>query len=246
MAWARTFPRPEPALLLLAVAVAGCATLRASAPAPPDGPAGAWYLVQEGDTLASVAARHGVPVVDLAEVNGIKRSDPLTPGRMIFLLASGPSVGRGEQRPRETPPPAAASEPPAPLRWPLAAPQLSSSFGERQGRPHEGIDLAAPLGTPIYAAEAGKVLYAGNAVRGYGNLVVLQHAGGLLTVYAHTSLMLVHTGEAITLGQEIARVGQSGRATGPHLHFEVRRGQVPQDPLQFLPHAPLASAGEKQ
>lgn len=246
MAWALLFRRPERGGLLLALALGACATLRSPAPAAPEGPAGAWYAVEPGDTLASIGARHGVPVVDLAEINGLKRGDTLVPGRMIFLLAPEAMPPRQElpSRPVET-----AALPldkrVAPLRWPLVDPRLSSMFGARQGRPHEGIDLAAPLGTPIYAAEAGVVVYAGDAVRGYGNMVVVEHPAGLLTVYAHSSVLLVRTGERITIGQEIARVGQSGRATAPHLHFEVRRGHVPQDPLRFLP-ARLASAGEKQ
>jgi lipoprotein NlpD len=252
------FPRPEgltaarSAAVLALVLAGGCATLRTPSP-PPETLRGAWYVVEPGDTLASIANRHGIPLEDLAEVNGFKRGDRIAPGRVIFLLAKEPS-----------PPPApaahlvlASSAPRPPLslqqkasapgmRWPLDAPRPSSLFGTREGHAHEGIDLAAPLGTPIHAAEGGQVLYAGNAVRGYGNMVVLQHPGDLVTVYAHTSVLLVRTGDKISAGQEIARVGQSGRATGPHLHFEVRRGQVPQDPLRYLPPAPLASGGEKQ
>jgi murein DD-endopeptidase MepM/ murein hydrolase activator NlpD len=245
MAWARAFRRPDRAGLVLALALGACATLRSPPPQAPDGPAGAWYLVQPGDTVASIAARHGVPAVDLTEINGLKRGDPLVPGRMIFLLAASGAPERQDHpwRPAEIAQPPLAK--PAPLRWPLVDPRLSSVFGARQGRPHEGIDLAAPLGTPIYAAEGGLVAYAGDGVRGYGNMVVIEHPGGLLTVYAHSSVLLVRTGERIAIGQEIARVGQSGRATAPHLHFEVRRGHVPQDPLRFLP-ARLASAGGKQ
>ncbi len=123
----------------------------------------------------------------------------------------------------------------APLRWPLAKPTLTSLFGKRWGRDHEGIDMKAPIGTPVLAAADGEVLYAGDRVRGYGNMVVLQHADDILTVYAHNSLLLVHAGDRVTVGQEISRVGDTGHATGPHLHFEVRRKQEPQDPLQFLP-----------
>jgi lipoprotein NlpD len=121
------------------------------------------------------------------------------------------------------------------FRWPLASPQLTSPFGFRQGRSHDGIDLSAPTGTPIYAADGGKVLYAGDQVRGYGNMAVLEHEGGLLTVYAHASQILVRTGDSVSAGQEIARVGQTGRSTAPHLHFEVRKGEHPQNPLRFLP-----------
>ena len=95
--------------------------------------------------------------------------------------------------------------------------------------------MAAPTGTPVLAASAGEVIYAGDQVRGYGNMVVLKHGGDLVTVYAHNSLLLVHTGDRVAVGQEIARVGDTGRSTAPHLHFEVRRGEIPQDPIPLLP-----------
>ena len=87
----------------------------------------------------------------------------------------------------------------------------------------------------MFAAAAGSVIYAGDEVRGYGNMVVVKHADDLSTVYAHNSVLLVRTGDSVEAGQEIARVGDTGRATAPHLHFEVRRRDTPQDPLQFLP-----------
>jgi murein DD-endopeptidase MepM/ murein hydrolase activator NlpD len=239
--------------------VGACALLRpAQAPLHPEGPRGGWYIVQPGETLAQIAARTRVPVEDLLEINGLRRDDPLPAGKLLFLLDAGalaaavaepsstPAPGTAPRRPapvapREAPPgtPVVISprpgDEPTPLRWPLSSPLLSSPFGARQGRVHEGIDLAAPTGTPIFAAQAGQVLYAGDAVRGYGNMVVVQHDGDLLSVYAHSSVLLVRTGDRVRAGQEIARVGQTGRATAPHLHFEVRRGQVPQDPLRFLP-----------
>jgi murein DD-endopeptidase MepM/ murein hydrolase activator NlpD len=129
----------------------------------------------------------------------------------------------------------AAARSNAPLRWPVAAPRLTSAFGTRWGKNHEGIDMAAPIGTPVLAAATGDVIYAGDHVRGYGNMVVVKHSDNLVTVYAHNSLMLVRTGDRVTVGQEIARVGDTGRSTAPHLHFEVRRGEVPQDPMPFLP-----------
>jgi len=187
-------------------------------------------VVQPGETTSQIAARTGVPAEDLLEINGLRPGDPLVAGRLLFLLEADSAAP-----PPPAPAPPLLIEGGAPLRWPLMSPLLSSPFGARQGRPHEGIDLAAPTGTPIHAADRGQVLYAGDAIRGYGNMVVVQHAGDLLTVYAHGSVLLVRTGDKVTAGQEIARVGQSGRATAPHLHFEVRRGQVPQDPLRFLP-----------
>jgi murein DD-endopeptidase MepM/ murein hydrolase activator NlpD len=207
------------------MAVAGCALSRPPPPLHPESPRGSWYVFQQGDTMAAIADRAGVPLEDLLEINGLDRRSVVTPGQVVFLLEP--------QAPAS--PPALVVEGPPPLRWPLADPRLSSPFGSRWGKPHEGIDLVAPTGTAIFAAEGGQVLYAGDAIRGYGNMVVVQHRSDLLTVYAHGSALLVHTGDKIAAGQEIARVGQTGHATAPHLHFEVRRGQVPQDPLRFLP-----------
>jgi murein DD-endopeptidase MepM/ murein hydrolase activator NlpD len=210
--------------------LAGCALGRPPPPLHPQTPRGSWYVFQPDDTLPAIAERHGLPLEDLLEINGLTRRSVVTPGQVVFLLEPAPPATPAVA-------PALAVEA-TPLRWPLAEPRLSSTFGDRWGKPHEGIDLAAPTGTAVYAADSGQVLYAGDAVRGYGNMVVVQHRSDLLTVYAHGSVLLVRTGDRIAAGQEIARVGQTGRATAPHLHFEVRRGQVPQDPLRFLPRLP--------
>jgi murein DD-endopeptidase MepM/ murein hydrolase activator NlpD len=214
-----------------------CATAP-SAPLHPAGPEGSFYVVGI-ETLADIAKRQGVPLEDLAEINDLDPNAPLQPGQVIFLLAPQTGVVA-----------AAELEPPLPpsfeddergtrsttdLAWPLREGRMSSIYGRRWGKKHEGIDLAAPIGTPVYAAKDGLVLYADNVVKGYGNMVVLQHEGDLLTAYAHTSVLLVRKGDHVRTGQIIARVGQTGHATAPHLHFEVRKGQVPKDPLRFLP-----------
>jgi murein DD-endopeptidase MepM/ murein hydrolase activator NlpD len=110
---------------------------------------------------------------------------------------------------------------------------LFGRFGVRDGTPHDGIDLAAPEGTPIRAAAGGVVLYAGTQ-RGYGNLVILRHEDGLITIYAHNQKNLVREGDRLRTGEELGLVGRTGRATGPHCHFEVRQGTKPRDPLLFL------------
>ncbi len=117
---------------------------------------------------------------------------------------------------------------------------VSSWFGPRDGRPHDGIDIAVPDGTAITAAAAGVVRYAGNAVRGYGNFILLEHAGGWVTVYAHNRALLVPEGQSVARGEVIALSGHTGNATAPHLHFEVRLGVTPQDPLKYLPPQPAA------
>jgi murein DD-endopeptidase MepM/ murein hydrolase activator NlpD len=111
---------------------------------------------------------------------------------------------------------------------------LSSPFGRRDGRPHEGIDLAVAEDTPVRAACDGVVTYAGSKLRGYGNLVIVRHAGELTTVYAHNHQLLVHEGDTVARGQVIARSGQTGRVTAPHLHFEVRKDSIARDPLGYL------------
>ncbi len=237
-------PRPRLMLALLCLAVgAGCATTGADrAPLHPDHLPGTWYTVERGDTPVSIAKRAGIPLDDLLELNGLHQNDQLEPGRPLFLYGNPKSVPKTDA-PAE---PVRAQEPspatkvadqgkPAPLRWPVAAPRVTSRFGTRWGRPHEGIDMMAPIGTPVLAAAEGNVIYAGDQVRGYGNMVVLKHGDGLVTVYAHNSRLLVRAGDSVTVGQEIARVGDTGRSTAPHLHFEVRRRDVPVDPIPFLP-----------
>jgi murein DD-endopeptidase MepM/ murein hydrolase activator NlpD len=222
-------------LSLCCLAALGCGGARQRGDEPLHGEhiRGTWHVVAQGETSASIARQAGIPLEDLLEINGLKKNETLEPGRPVFVLAPPKPSAAGT--PTVTPPTPAPTASNAPLRWPVAAPRLSSMFGKRWGKDHEGIDMAAPTGTPVYAAAGGTVIYSGDQVRGYGNMVVLQHPDGLVTVYAHNSLLLVRTGTSVVVGQEIARVGDTGRSTAPHLHFEVRRGENPQDPMQFLP-----------
>jgi murein DD-endopeptidase MepM/ murein hydrolase activator NlpD len=119
------------------------------------------------------------------------------------------------------------------LAWPLKG-VLYGRYGVRAGRRHDGIDIAAPEGTQVAAAAAGTVIYAGEQ-SGYGAIVIVRHDGGLVTLYAHNSRLLVDEGAHVRRGEPIARVGQTGRTTGPHLHFEVREGTRPRNPLLYLP-----------
>jgi murein DD-endopeptidase MepM/ murein hydrolase activator NlpD len=121
----------------------------------------------------------------------------------------------------------------AAMLWPVDGP-LSSPFGWREGRTHEGIDLAVAEDTPVRAACDGVVAYAGNGLRGYGNVVIVQHAGALATVYAHNHALEVRQGDLVTRGQIIAQSGQTGHVTAPHLHFEVRKDSIARDPLGYL------------
>ena len=119
------------------------------------------------------------------------------------------------------------------LQWPIRA-RLTSGFGRRWGRLHAGIDLAAPKGTPIRAAKAGTVAFAGR-MSGYGNVVIIQHGGGLSTLYAHQSRIGSRQGQRVSQGQTIGYVGSTGRSTGNHLHFETRVNGRPHNPRNYLP-----------
>ncbi len=125
------------------------------------------------------------------------------------------------------------------LHWPLQKVEVTSEFGRRTTEFHEGIDLRAKVGTPVMAAQAGTVVYSGSRIRGYGKMVVIRHEQGLATVYAHNSRVLVHAGDQVAQGQKIALSGMSGRASGPHLHFEVRSGIAAINPLAMMPHTAL-------
>jgi len=211
----------------------------------PANPPGDWYVVEAGETLDLIARRAGVPPEDILELNGLESAALVKPGTLLFVMTATAEEGRtAGTTPGATAGAAALSDlGPAPaLRWPLTTIHvlIGSPFGARWGKPHEGIDLPAPVGTPVFAAADGRVVYAGAAIRGYGNLIVLKHAGDLLTAYAHNSVLLVSQGQSVRAGDRIALVGQSGHATGPHLHFEVRSGQIPRDPMSYLP--PLGDA----
>jgi len=120
------------------------------------------------------------------------------------------------------------------FRWPVRG-RIIAGFGPKpNGLQNDGINVAVPEGTPIKAAEDGIVAYAGNELKGYGNLVLLRHSNGFVTAYAHASEILVKKGDVVKRGQTIAKSGQTGSVTSPQLHFEIRKGSTPVDPAQYL------------
>ena len=120
------------------------------------------------------------------------------------------------------------------FRWPVRGKVITSYGAKTNGKSNDGINLAVPEGTPVKAAEDGVVAYSGNELKGYGNLVLVRHSNGYVTAYAHASEVLVKRGDTIKRGQIIAKSGQSGEVGSPQLHFEIRKGSSPVDPLQFL------------
>ncbi|MBI5597397.1 MAG: M23 family metallopeptidase [Elusimicrobia bacterium] len=120
-------------------------------------------------------------------------------------------------------------------RWPLKAGVVSSEYGRRWGRRHDGIDIAADEGDLVYAAAPGEVIYSGSELRGYGNVIVIRHDEKTTSLYAHNSSLRVKKGETVRGGDLVATVGSTGRSTGPHVHFELRRKKKALDPRKLLP-----------
>jgi len=243
--------RPRARLTLIACALAFACAHRAVRPEERVAQSGgAVHHVHAGETLWRIAKTYEVPLDVVLRENALADPTQLASGTTLWIpgaaheLRVSPadavaSARVGPQR-RHSPSsipraggraldPAARGEA---LAWPAPG-VLISGFGVRDRDNHFGIDLACPEGTPIRAADDGIVLFAGEQ-RGYGNLILLAHEGDVVTVYAHNARNLVAQGEKVARGEEIGRVGRTGNATGPHLHFEVRVGTQPRDPLGFL------------
>src|SRR5262245_29007975 len=122
----------------------------------------------------------------------------------------------------------------ASFRWPVRGRVIAGYGAKVNGTPNDGINLAVPEGTSVKAAEDGVVAYAGNELKGYGNLVLVRHPNGFVTAYAHASEVMVKRGDQVKRGQVLARAGQTGNVTSPQLHFEIRKGSTPIDPTQYL------------
>lgn len=132
------------------------------------------------------------------------------------------------------------------LLWPVPrSSKISSYFGIRKARHHDGIDIPAPRGSSIVAADNGVIVYAGAGIRGYGNMTIINHQNGYFTIYAHARRNYAKKGQKVFRGQVIATVGSTGRSTGPHLHFEVRHFDRSLNPLNFL-DVPSGKSGSGQ
>lgn len=186
------------------------------------------YRVQPGDTLFSIAFRYARDFREVAAANNIQAPFVIVPGQELDMRATAPAA--------RTAAPAAPLQPPQPglvssWVWPVEG-TLSRTFTNSGAGPR-GIFINANAGTPIRAAADGTVVYAGDGLRGYGNLIIVEHAGQMLTAYAHTDAVAVREQQRVRQGETLAQVGIRGDT--PLLHFEVREGGKPVDPLRFLP-----------
>ena len=210
------------ASLALAGLVAGCSTAT-----------GVYHRVEKGQTVYRIAKTYGIEPRELLESNGIVDPRELQTGQLLWIP--------GATRTRAVPPLEALRETGYRLSgkrliMPLRG-SISSGFGDRNGRMHEGIDILAPEGAEVRAAGYGVVLYAGDGMRGYGNAIVLDHGDAVTTLYGHLKGFRVKTGEIVAGGSVIGEVGDTGNATTPHLHFELRLEGEGVDPEKYCERA---------
>ncbi len=227
------------ALAALLAACAGCSATpaRQTPPlaAPSAGPGGSAleHVVRRGETVYGIAHHYGVSVASLMAANHLRDARSLRVGETLSIPGHHSYSSRAPADDAQSVlwnVPRASRQ----FAWPVWSGTVTSGFGIRHGAMHDGIDIAAPAGTPVHAAGSGVVIYVGR-LHGYGNTVIIRHADNYVTVYAHDEANLVREGQHVARGQEIAEIGTSGRTTGPNLHFEVRYNNLAYNPLSYLP-----------
>jgi len=221
---------------------------------------GIYHRVRKGDTIYRISKAYNINVDKIKQINNITDATKLKIGDYIFIPgASSPKdvkivlsqskriekshkntqriqkkiISKKNDKKNNFKSKIEKKDLKKPLFiWPANG-VVSSPFGMRNGSMHEGIDIAIPIGTPIKASLGGKIIFA-DSRGGYGLVIIIQHKNNWITVYAHNSKLLVSQGQTVKQGQTIALSGKTGRATGPHLHFEIRKGIKPLNPLKFL------------
>jgi murein DD-endopeptidase MepM/ murein hydrolase activator NlpD len=204
---------------------------------------GVFHTVQKGQTLDSIANAYNINVHILKRINGVYDPRKLQIGTRLWIPGGQQVLNIDLNKNKQVV--AKKKKIKGVLRknikvikgfliWPVKG-QLTSKFGNRNGRHHDGIDIGARKGTVVVAAAEGKVMFSGWGPTGYGLMLIIKHKSNLTTVYAHNSHIHVSKNQIVKKGQKIASVGSTGRSTGPHLHFEVRNDSHPLNPLNYLP-----------
>ena len=205
-----------------------------------------WYTVKLTDTLYSIAWRYGLDYKQLARWNGIDVNAPIHPGQRLRLIRpSSSTVATGSSGKTTRPaasssskaagesaaPPATRSKDPASWLWPTDGKLLSTFLASKLDR--RGIDIGGQAGQPVRAVADGRVVYSGNGLAGYGNLIIIKHSDTYLSAYAYSQERLVQEGMVVETGEIVARMGQKDKTA--KLYFEIRRNGKPVDPLKYLP-----------
>ncbi len=214
-----------------------------------------FHRVTDGESLYAVSRRYGIDTRDLVQLNNIRPPFRLIPGQKLRLPGAGPAPvqktkspdpakSEAEMKPVkiEAPSRAELANPPArsskQFLWPVRG-HISIAYGPRgKGRHNDGINILARRGTPVRAVENGIVAYSGNELRGFGNLLLIRHAGGWTSAYAHNQVLLVRAGDRVRRGQIISKVGKSGSVSRPQLHFELRKGKQAVNPVRYMSGRP--------
>lgn len=187
-----------------------------------------YHIVQKGENLYRIGLKYNMSVYELKRYNNLT-DDNIYPGQKLYLSPQPTKETSKYTQPLPIPSNAKKYG----MIWPCNG-IITAGFGTNNGNAHKGIDIACPIGTPIKAVLDGEVAYTGWQ-RGYGNVIILKHDYGLMTVYAHNNENLIIKGDRVKKGEKIATVGNTGNTTGPHLHFEVRLEGRAINPIEFLP-----------
>ena len=216
-------------------------------------PVARYHTVAHGDTLYSISRKYNVDVTTLSKLNNLREPYTLSIGQKLALpgsVGNAPSysesvstqtkVTSSSAKAKTQPVVTSTKARPTAYRknkfaWPVKGTVISRYGAIGKGRSNDGINIKAPLGTTVKAADAGKVAYVGNELKGFGNLILIQHDDGWITAYAHNNSFLVRKGQRVQKGTPIAKVGSTGGVNTPQLHFEVRSGKKPLNPLAYLP-----------
>jgi murein DD-endopeptidase MepM/ murein hydrolase activator NlpD len=193
-------------------------------------PAGVTHVVERGQTLWRIARAYGVELDELAQINRIEDPTDMKIGLQLFIPRAVAVLDV---------PPADIAAAPGPGEadwvWPVPDGPMLSGFGApRRTHRHKGVDIGGRHGQPVLASRAGRVVYSGSGMRGYGKTIIVDHGDGTSTLYAHNSSLVAADGQRVTRGQRIARVGKTGNASTDHCHFEIRLGDRAVDPLLYL------------
>lgn len=238
-------------ILLVTALLSGCSF--GSTPVPGNQSFRA-YRIQKGDSLWEIGKKFSVSPELISRVNKISNPSDLKVGMWIQVpdqsfakqqltkssrLAQPVSYTKVSSTNKANTVASNRAQRAAILGWPIRTGKFSSGFGYRGRRFHDGVDICAKAGTPIYAAQAGVVAYSNAGLSGYGRSVIIKGDKGIYTIYAHAKTLVVKEGQRVRIGQKIAEVGSSGHSSGPHLHFEVRTKDrygrfVAVDPIPLL------------
>ena len=235
-------------VVLWAVGLAGCSLFRSTLPTAPPRPASnVYHVVKPGENLFRIGKAYDVSFEELAKVNRLKDASQIYVGQRILIPGANRQLPVDMIAPVDVAPVTRTAPPLADLNgelllWPVSG-SINSGYGPRGSSFHDGIDIAAPEGTAIQSIESGEVIYS-DQLRGYGNIVIVRHQNGIVSVYAHNQVNLVREGQQVGKGEVIAKVGSTGRVTGPHLHLEIRKKNMAQDPLRYLPKLCCVTASD--